>query len=201
MSRSRVERRCKALMREGRRCANYIDVERYPDERLCHVHREGFEIDIKMPETVAAQIAEAMNTSPRRVHEVLRQFNRTVYHISSQKNEKYERQGRSKRILAEEVETALCCDPQEYRMLVALFRELAAAMRENDDRLDPLVSLHIGFLIFFAISKFDEGGIDVNTKLVARWIKNFVTPAQFLELYMRYATMRRIVAPLFNTNK
>ncbi len=199
MSRSRVERRCKALMREGRRCANYIDVERYPDERLCHVHREGFEIDIEMPETVAAQIAEAMNTSPSRVREVLSQFNRTVYYISFKKNEQYEDQGRSKRILEEEVETALCCDPQEYRMLVALFRELAVAMRENGERLHALVSLHIGFLIFFALYKFEQNSLDLNTKLVARWIKKYVTPAQFLELYMRYATNRRILNPLFNT--
>jgi len=140
-----------------------------------------------------------MNTSPGRVREVLRQFNRTVYHISSQKNAKYKHQGRSKRILAEEVQTALCCDPQEYRMLVALFRELAAVMNENGEQLHALVSLHIGFLIFFALCKFEQNSFDLNTKLVAHWIKNFVTPAQFLELYMRYATNRRILNPLFNT--
>jgi hypothetical protein len=187
-------------MREGRRCGNYIDVERYPDERLCHVHREGFEIDIKIPETVAAQIAEAMNTSPRRVHEVLRQFNRTVYHISSQKNAKYERQGRSKRILAEEVQTALCCDPQEYRMLVALFRKLAVVMNDNGEQLHALVSLHIGFLIFFALYKFEQNSLDLNTKLVAHWVKQFVGPSKFLELYVRYATTRSVVQTLFNTN-
>jgi hypothetical protein len=197
MSRTREERQCEAWTRDGNRCRNYIDVAVHPHEKYCHVHREGFDVSTEMPDSVAQAIATAIGATSAHVVQVYKQFNNTIRHLTKVKNDRYREQGRRKRISDEEVESALCCDPQEFRMVVKMFKNLARAMEEYSP-VNPLVRLHIGFLIFYAIMKFDHGAIDVTVRTVSRWVRRQISDADFTDLYMRYGTQRAIIAPLLD---
>lgn len=100
----------------------------------------------------------------------------------------------------DEVRDALCCDADDVVMLERLLRALHARVAHDGERLPDSVFLMLVFLIFFALFKLEQTGVNVDVVDAFRSLdpaeRALVSRPLFVSLFFRYGTCGAV--PLLN---
>jgi len=100
----------------------------------------------------------------------------------------------------DEVRDALCCDPDDVATLERLLRALHARAARDGERLPDGVFLLLGFLVFFALFKLEQTGVNVDVVDAFHSLdpaeRALVSRSLFVSLFFRYGTCGAV--PLLN---
>ena len=134
-------RRCVAQTREGTRCKNCINVRESPDQAYCWLHRTRLDA----PDGVFGDIGKSLGVVPDAVLVAQIEFEALIQRT-------WAGQGI-------DLDPYLCCSIPEYFTLMHMFRAIG-----RRPGVSPSILLNVGFLLFYAMVKFEQTDVDLTIK-------------------------------------
>ena len=170
------QRRCIALLSNGHRCKNCINVDIHPERVYCWVHVTN----VVMPVKILNTISKTTNVSTKNIKDIHEWFQNFIIRI-----------GIKSYMDQQIIRDYLCCSISEYAVLVRIFKAMKHIKIQQN--VNPLVIVMIGFTLFYGWFKFEPTELDLTLNKIWDPVKIWVSFSEFRELFFKYGTDTNVI--------